>query len=441
MNKDSLKLYAITDRTWLKENETLASVVEEAILGGATIIQLREKKLDYNELKELALSVQAVCKKHGVPFIVNDNVELAKEIDADGVHVGLSDAAVSVAREMLGPDKIVGATAKTIEQALAAQSEGADYLGSGAIFGTTTKLDAKPMTMDLLCDICNSVDIPVVAIGGIDDSNIEGLKGAPIAGVAVVSGIFAKDNKRRAASKLWDILHGRKIIQCITNVVTVNEVANVILAVGGSPIMAHHPMEVEEVQRAASGLLVNLGATDDYEAMKIAYNTALEEGHPIVIDPVGVGGIKFRRDFMRELLEIGTPTCIRGNFGEIKAILRDETTMSGLDSDEASDQEVVQTLAAELGCIVIASGKKDIVTDGNQIIVLESGSPMQKSITGAGCMLSAVVCTMLTSVYMPSVYSAAYACQFMGNTADHAAEKAEGSMSFYTGWMDKISVQ
>lgn len=205
IKREQLKLYAITDSSWLN-GDTLAHQVELAIAGGATIVQLREKNKPKEELKDLALEIKSVCNRYKVPFIVNDDVELAKEIDADGVHVGQDDASVKSARQILGADKIVGATAKTIEQAQIAQEQGADYLGSGAVFGSTTKKDALPMTMELLNEICNSVQIPVVAIGGIDATNISQLKGADIAGAAVVSGIFAQQNIEKAAEQLSRLL-------------------------------------------------------------------------------------------------------------------------------------------------------------------------------------------------------------------------------------------
>ena len=197
-NKTQLKLYAITDRSWLK-GHTLAEQVEQAILGGVTMVQFREKKLSYEEMLPLAKSVQAVCKQYGVPFLVNDYVELAKELDADGVHVGQSDLAVRQARAILGQDKIIGATAKTVEQAKEAVLQGADYLGSGAVFGSATKTDAKPMKRELLQEICHSVSIPVMAIGGITADNMEGLAGCEIAGVAVISGIFSAPDIKQTA--------------------------------------------------------------------------------------------------------------------------------------------------------------------------------------------------------------------------------------------------
>lgn len=195
-------LYAITDRAWLSEGETLPQQVEKAILGGVGLVQLREKKLKGEELEKLAIEVRDVCRLHKIPFIVNDDVKLAARIDADGVHVGQSDMDVEKARAILGPDKIIGATAKTIKQAKKAQKAGADYLGSGAVFGSSTKTDAIPMDLSLFTEICNSVDIPVFAIGGITGENIEKLSGTPLAGAAVVSGIFAAEDVEAAARDL-----------------------------------------------------------------------------------------------------------------------------------------------------------------------------------------------------------------------------------------------
>lgn len=205
LKKSDLLLYAVTDRSWLR-GETLYEQVEKAIKGGVTMIQLREKELPDAEFREEALEIQKLCQKYQVPFLINDNVVLAKEIDADGVHVGQNDLEAGKVREFLGPDKIIGVTAKTVEQAQKAQAHGADYLGSGAIFGTSTKKDAKPMTMELLKEITNSVTIPVVAIGGISKKNIAQLAGSGVAGAAVVSGIFAAEDIEKTSAELKKIL-------------------------------------------------------------------------------------------------------------------------------------------------------------------------------------------------------------------------------------------
>ena len=207
IEREKLKLYAITDSAWTKDTD-LVSQVRSALLGGATIVQYREKHLPYDQLKKQASDLLLVCREFKVPLIINDDPHLAKEIDADGVHVGLSDMSVKEARRILGEDKIIGATAKTVEQARDAYAQGADYLGSGAVFGSSTKLDAVPMTRKTLDDICASVPIPVVAIGGIDQTNVLELKGASIAGVAVVKGIFGADDVRTAASHLARLVGG-----------------------------------------------------------------------------------------------------------------------------------------------------------------------------------------------------------------------------------------
>ena len=185
-----LRLYAVTDRSWVG-TQTLYEQVEAALRGGVTCVQLREKELNPEDFLSEAKQIKTLCARYGVPLIINDNVELALKVDADGVHVGQEDMDARDVRNLIGADKILGVTAKTIEQAQKAQLAGADYLGSGAVFGSTTKPNARPMTKELLHSICQSVTIPVVAIGGIHRGNIASLAGTGIRGAAVVSGIFA----------------------------------------------------------------------------------------------------------------------------------------------------------------------------------------------------------------------------------------------------------
>ena len=196
-----LLLYAVTDRSWLN-GRTLYSQVEEAIKGGATFIQLREKELNEDAFLEEAKEIKELCARYHVPFVINDNVEIALAMDADGVHVGQSDMEALDVRAKLGPDKIIGVSAQTVEQALLAQKHGADYLGVGAVFSTSTKTDAKNISLETLRQIARVVHIPVVAIGGIGPDNILELLGCGIQGVAVVSSIFAQKNIAQAASRL-----------------------------------------------------------------------------------------------------------------------------------------------------------------------------------------------------------------------------------------------
>ncbi len=191
LDKESLLLYAVTDRHWLN-GETLCSQVEKAIRGGATFIQLREKSLDEENFLLEAKEIQKLCKKYNVPFVINDNVKIANEIGADGVHVGQSDMEALNVREILGDDKIIGVSAQTVEQAILAEKHGADYLGVGAVFSTNSKDDADDVTHDELQKICEAVSIPVIAIGGISKENVLLLSGRGLAGIAVISAIFGQ---------------------------------------------------------------------------------------------------------------------------------------------------------------------------------------------------------------------------------------------------------
>lgn len=203
-NKENLLLYAVTDRNWLN-GQTLCEQVEQAILGGATFIQLREKNLEDDLFLKEALEIQEICKKYNVPFVINDNVELAKKINADGVHVGQSDMQAQDVRKLIGNDKILGVSAQTVEQALLAQKNGADYLGVGAVFHTGSKDDADDVSHQTLKEICNAVDIPVIAIGGISKNNVLELSGTGICGVAVISAIFAQKDIVSATTELKEL--------------------------------------------------------------------------------------------------------------------------------------------------------------------------------------------------------------------------------------------
>lgn len=198
---EDMLLYAVTDRAWLN-GETLESQVEKALKGGATFVQLREKELDEETFLEEAKKIKKLCAEYHVPFVINDNVDIALKIDADGVHVGQSDMEAGKVREKLGPDKIIGVSARTVEQALLAQAHGADYLGVGAVFSTSTKSDAKNVSHETLKEICKAVRIPVVAIGGITRDNVKELTGCGADGIAVISAVFAQQDIESAAREL-----------------------------------------------------------------------------------------------------------------------------------------------------------------------------------------------------------------------------------------------
>lgn len=200
-NKDMLSLYAVTDRTYLK-GKNLTEAVEQAIQGGVTCVQLREKNISSDEYVSRAVEIREVCHKYGVPLIINDDYRVALESGADGVHVGIEDTEVSEIRKHVGDNFIIGATAKTVEQAQKAQADGADYLGVGAVFPSPTKTNAIRITPEKLTEICNSVSIPVVAIGGISLENLHKIKDCRQSGIAVVSALFAQKDIKLSAERL-----------------------------------------------------------------------------------------------------------------------------------------------------------------------------------------------------------------------------------------------
>lgn len=196
-------LYAVTDRSWL-HGQSLVHAVEEVLAGGATMLQLREKHLEHRDFLAQAQELLPLCRKYHVPLIINDDVQVALESGADGVHVGQSDMAVQAARSILGPDKIIGASAHNASEALAAVAAGADYLGCGAVFGSTTKADAGLLSLNTLREIRAAVRVPIVAIGGINRQNIARLAGSGVDGVALISALFAAPDKRAAAQQMLE---------------------------------------------------------------------------------------------------------------------------------------------------------------------------------------------------------------------------------------------
>lgn len=200
--RKGMLLYAVTDQSWLKEGQTLISVCEDVLANGATFLQIREKDLDAACFEAEAANLKALCARYSVPYVVNDSVEIALAIDADGVHVGQSDIRGRDIRKLIGPDKILGISAGTVEEAQAAETAGADYIGVGAVFGTSTKKNARNLTVQKLREITDAVSIPVVAIGGINGQNLMGLKDSGVDGVAVVSAIFAAEDPGRATREL-----------------------------------------------------------------------------------------------------------------------------------------------------------------------------------------------------------------------------------------------
>lgn len=200
LDKQSMLLYAVTDRSWLGDR-SLADQVEETLKGGATFIQLREKDLDFDDFVNEAQAIKQLTDAYQIPFVINDAVAVALAVDADGVHVGQEDMDAGELRQQIG-DKIIGVSADTVELALKAEADGADYIGVGAIYATATKTEAEVVAFETIAAICAAVTIPVVAIGGLNETNIHTLKGTGVDGVALVSAIFSKADIRQATKEL-----------------------------------------------------------------------------------------------------------------------------------------------------------------------------------------------------------------------------------------------
>lgn len=200
-NKEMLRLYAVTDRNWVGK-KTLYEQIQEALEGGATMVQLREKHMEHQEFVKEAKKILELCHCYDVPLLIDDDVEVALESGADGVHVGVEDTPVEEIREKVPKDFIIGATAKTVGQAKNAEKAGADYLGVGAVFSSPTKTNAIRITKEQLKEITGSVSIPAVAIGGITEENIDGIRGSGVSGVAVISAIFGASDIRKATERL-----------------------------------------------------------------------------------------------------------------------------------------------------------------------------------------------------------------------------------------------
>lgn len=210
VNSETMTLYAVTDAAWTGD-QTLIEQVREALEGGISFLQLREKKLSEEDFLKEAVEIKKLADQYKVPFVINDNIEIARKVNADGVHVGQDDMPVEEVRKLLGKNKIIGVSAHNVEEAMKAEEGGADYLGVGAVCATSTKSEATVVTMEEMSKICQSVSIPVVAIGGINKDTIMKLKGTGVDGVAVVSGIFGAKNIRKAAKELLEITKEMKL--------------------------------------------------------------------------------------------------------------------------------------------------------------------------------------------------------------------------------------
>ena len=487
-------LYLVTDSTaTILGNKHLPSVVEAAIEGGVTVVQYRDKKSDTADLIRMGKQLHAITKRHNVPLLINDRVDVAQAIGAEGVHLGQDDMDLRTARKILGHEKIIGVTANSIEEATKATKGCADYLGIGTVYATPTKENTKTIIGTagvkniLHCLSMIDVGIPTVAIGGLNLSNVERVmfqskspdKG--LDGVAVVSAIMAAENPKSAAAALRKAIdtvpetmspkakgnpsiaimlmkipgivarlgHVSPLCHNMTNLVVQNFAANVALMIGASPIMANYGEEAKDLAALGGALVVNMGTVTpdgllNYASAIRAYN---EVGGPILFDPVGAGATEVRRQAVKTLMSNGYFDVIKGNENEIRTVLGESGgQQKGVDSGTSTSTEeekvrLVRELAIRERNVILMTGMTDYLSDGDRTFRIHNGHAFLGKITGSGCTLGTTIAAFL-AVHKEDKLLAALAGILMFEIAAEQAAKREdviGPGTFVPAFLDQLS--
>lgn len=474
-SKVNYGVYLVTDSTpAILGNKDLTSVVEVAVRGGATIVQYRDKHSDREAAVRTARALLAVTRRHGVPLLVNDRVDVAVEVGCEGVHIGQDDMAYEEARKLLGPDKIIGVTASSIQEALKACEAGADYLGLGTVYATQTKKDTKSIIgtagiRSILQALSSAghASIPTVCIGGINSSNATAVlvesSAAPaksLDGVAVVSALVAAEDPAAAARELLTnvamgrvpdvvkaVAAGTPLSHNMTNLVVQNFAANVALAVGASPIMANYAEEAADLAKLGGALVINMGTVtpeglkNHVQALQ-AYNAA---GGPVVYDPVGAGATAIRRNAVKTLLSSGHFTVIKGNEREIQTVYGSSVSQRGVDSSSSltipQRATLARALARRTGAVVILTGKTDIVSDASRTFRVDNGHEFLGQVTGTGCTLGTTVSAMVAAFRSDVLVAALAGLVLFEIAAERAAvrDDVRGPGTFVPAFIDELS--
>ncbi|OJA07842.1 hypothetical protein AZE42_06359 [Rhizopogon vesiculosus] len=429
-----LSLYFVTGRELLPPGK--------ALQGGVTAVQIREKNSDTLEFLDIARQSKILCMKYNVPLIINDRIDIALAVQANGVHLGQTDMPVHVAKTLLPTGMVIGVSCNNMDHVRKAIEDGVDYIGIGAVWGTTTKELTNPIIgvrgVGSLLQALDGTFIKAVAIGGITSSTVlrtlhgsVSPSGHRLDGIAVVSQIAASATPRSAAQRLKDSfeawVHGfdvqnqtvqvydvetikngvvellqvirdkNPLIHQITNVVVTNQSANATLALGASPIMATASEEMHDLSRIPGALLINFGTITDKDSMILAGKYANEAQKPVVFDPVGVGATQFRKTTASELLNTWQASVIKGNPGEMAALANSkEVQAKGVDSvgsGFADPASFIRELARKERCVAVMTGPTDWVSDGTTVIKLDNGRKILGDITGSGCLVGTCVAT------------------------------------------------
>ncbi|KAK4247736.1 Hydroxyethylthiazole kinase family-domain-containing protein [Corynascus novoguineensis] len=488
-------LYLVTDSTpAILGDRDLNETVESSLRGGVTIVQLREKKGDTAEIITKAQRLHQITRRYNVPLLINDRVDVALAVGCEGVHIGQDDMELSTARKLLGPDKIIGVTVSTVEEALKACEGGADYLGIGTVYATATKTNTKDIigtagVREILRRIAEAGhDTPTVCIGGINESNVQRVLHQCAAsekvlnGVAIVSAIMAASDPEAAAKNLaalseappsFSVDTGRElsadasseavvalapsVIRGIhdttplshnmTNIVVQNFAANVALAVGASPIMAGYGEEAADLCKLGGALVINMGSVDpsglsNYLKALKAYNL---QGRPVVFDPVGAGATSLRREAVKAIMANGYLDVIKGNEGEIKTVFgNSQEQQRGVDSsstlDASQKAKLVRELASRERNVVLMTGKTDFASDGVRTYAIENGHEYLGMVTGTGCTLGTAISAAIASRSKDRLVAVIAAILHFEIAAEVAAERPEvrGPGTFVPAFLDEL---
>ncbi|KAF1811298.1 Hydroxyethylthiazole kinase [Eremomyces bilateralis CBS 781.70] len=489
------ELYLVTDSTEkILGSRDLVEIVRKAVEGGVTIVQYRDKDSDAAVQVANAKKLLKVTQAHGIPLLINDRIDVALAAGADGVHIGQDDIDLPTARKMLGDDAIIGVTACSVEEALTAARQGADYVGVGTVYATPTKENAKSIigvagTREVLRALHQeNREVKAVCIGGINLSNVERvnfqlsvLDSTRLDGVAVVSAIIAAADPKVAAKQFrHSLAHPPPFIGALTqtnildalsqqtpflsviervatqnplchnmtNTVVQNFAANVAIAIGGSPIMSTQAAEAVDLARLGGSLVVNMGTVTPesiaaYITAAQAYNAV---GGPVVFDPVGAGATGLRRATVKKLMNEAYFDLIKGNEGEITTVYGvTDVQQRGVDSGVSTSTleekaRLVRDLALREGCVVLMTGKTDVISDGRRTFTIENGHEFLGSITGSGCTLGTTIAACLAVAKEDKLLAAMAGVLFFEIAAEVAAAKpgVVGPGTFGIAFLDSL---
>lgn len=461
------------------------------------MVQVREKKASTRDFIEQASRIKSVTHRHGVPLIINDRLDVALAVGADGIHVGQDDMAATTARALLKQSSsparkmLLGVTATNEAQARAAELAGADYLGTSAVFPTDTKKDGGAgyvIGLDAVQRICRATSLPVVAVGGINATNAHQIVAHGAAGVGVVSAIVGADCPRTAAAGLAAVVDSalpkysqelaakaaeafervrerRPLVQNVTNYVVMNDTANATLQAGGSPVMAHENGEMTE---HAQAVVLNMGTLDDHwlRQMKAIGQVANAIGVPIVFDPVGAGATHYRTGAALQLLDELRVSVLRGNPGELAALhvalcsiersLASELLVRGVDSPGylPDSESIIRSLARTKRTIVAMTGKQDLVSDGERLLQVHNNHILLGQLTGTGCMVTSLIGAFVGAlptteqthavaerrqhVLEATAAALAYFCHAAERAGARTIAEGLGPGSFHTALLDEL---